>query len=79
MAKSSAKKAPVEVTKELEFTVVRETSGAFVFAESKDGEVIDLKGPERMDAAVVGTLYIRKKALGGATPQTLSVMVTYFA
>lgn len=53
------------------FVIDRETKGAIRYAEiDEDGIVKDF------DAVVIGTLYIRKKALGAdVVPQALTVTV----
>jgi len=56
----------------LTFKRQRETKGAEVYME------VDADGNEIADDAagkVVGTLYLRKSALNGTTPQTLKVKV----
>jgi len=64
-------------SKTVTFTLERETPGALRYAEvdGKSGKPIDLKGPKGMDAAVVGTLYIRKAALDGKMPKSLSITI----
>ena len=63
-------------SKTVTFVIERETTGALRYAESDaKGKPIDLKGPKGMDAAVVGTLYIRKAALDGKMPKSLSITI----
>lgn len=54
--------------RELNFCFRRATKGAVVYAEV-DSTGTDLKG----DSGVVGTLYIRKSALNGNTPEVIRV------
>lgn len=52
------------------FQFERETKGAVRFQEIDDnGTVLD------MNAAVIGTLYLRKSHLGGTTPQSITVSI----
>lgn len=56
------------------FTLERETKGAVRYAElDASGRVIDTR--TNMDAAVVGTLYIRKAALDGQIPVRIKVTI----
>ncbi len=52
------------------FTLQTETKGAFRYQET-DGSGQPRRGDSQ--GAVVGTLYIRKRALDGAAPDTLTV------
>jgi hypothetical protein len=50
----------------LKMTLEKETKGAVRYAEDK---------PASGAEPAIGTLYIRKSALGGKIPQTIEVMV----
>lgn len=48
----------------------RETKGAVRFQEvNADGKALD------MQEAAIGTLYVRKSALGGTIPQSLTITI----
>lgn len=76
MAKSAAalKSVPASVKKTVNFTLKKETPGAVCYQELVPGN----PNPS-MDDMVIGSLYIRKKALGGKVPQAVMVEVSYSA
>jgi hypothetical protein len=57
---------------ELSFLLARKTPGALVFQEvDAEGEALTTKDPH----CTVGTLYIRKSALGDDVPKALAVVI----
>jgi hypothetical protein len=55
---------------ELRFTMLKETKGAIRYQE------VDSSGrPIELEAATIGTLYVRKSAIAGPIPQTLTITV----
>lgn len=54
------------------FTLERETPGAVRYMEVDDnGEQLEIA-----DGAKIGTLYIRKSALGGGIPDSIEIVIT---
>ena len=67
--------APVATSKNVKFNFERETPGAVRFQEV-DSTGRALKSD--MDGALVGTLYLRKQALGdGTVPKSVTVSLSY--
>lgn len=69
-----AKAAAVTVKKSVQFNFKKETPGAVCFEEVVPGNANP--GP---DDKVIGTLYIRKAALGGVVPKSVSAEITFSA
>ncbi len=75
MAKTEKKAAgAVSVKKSVSFTFKKETPGAVCFQE-----VVPGNANPGADDVVIGTLYVRKAALGGVIPKSVSVEVTFSA
>jgi hypothetical protein len=78
----AAKAGAVATTKTVSFVLGRDTKpgeagGAAVYSEvDGKGNVIDIK-QGGLDAAVVGTLYVRKKSLGGKPPAKLTLTLAF--
>lgn len=54
------------------FVFKKETKGAVAFEEvDENGKVLD------MADASIGSIYLRKSALGGAVPKTIQISVSY--
>ncbi len=71
---SKGAKSTVSVKKVVNFTFKKETPGAVCYEEVVPGN--SNPGP---DDKVIGTLYIRKAALGGVVPKSVSAEITFSA
>lgn len=59
--------------KVVHFQFKRETKGAVLFEEVKDGKPQSTNDPD----CVIGSLYIRKRQLGNAIPATLTAEISF--
>ena len=60
-------------TKTAKFTFLKETTGAYRYEEVNEA------GMELKAAGLMGSLYLRKHAIGARAPATLTVVVEYEA
>lgn len=57
--------------KDLTFSLEKETKGAYQYKET------DEQGKTLASGYLIGTLYLRKDALGGQKPQSITVKVQF--
>ena len=71
----ATKKSAATITKTLHFKFEKETPGAVRYQETNE-QGVALKSD--MDGATMGTMYLRKQALGaGVVPQAITATLTF--